>query len=68
MLLPIHVIYGYFYATVQLSSVKKCNPQSLNYSLPGPDRRKMPIPDLGFQPILHSFQGNDEGNTLGTQL
>ena len=58
MLLPIHVIYGWFYATrAQLSSVKKGDPQSLNYSLPGPDRRKIPTPDLGFQPILHSFQG-----------
>lgn len=58
MLLPIRVVYGWFHATrAQLSSVEKGDPQSLNYSLPGPDRRKTPTPDLGFQPILHSFQG-----------
>lgn len=45
MLLPMCVICGWFYATrAQPSSVKMGDPQSLNHSLPGPDRRKMPSP------------------------
>lgn len=56
MFLPIRVIYGCFHIRAEQQSHvgKGVGSKNLNYSLPVPDRKMLPTPDLDIQPIMHS--------------